>query len=242
MDDNTPQSIGIVSGPTPTNVLGPRGLQKKEFVMKVVVSATLFALIATPVLAGSWETRCETKTVAYQETVKGAKPAEILGGAIIGGVIGKVATGKDAGAAVGAIIGGAVANENSTKTVTKYKEVEACTQVFIPTHIYDNDALRQTILNLNSGVSESKERIMDVQFTIGVTHDGLWGPRSVLAAKEYLEGDPVAATGDEERIVLYSLMVNDVVVVSSPDVNSIDEIKNALLQAGVESKIFVNME
>jgi len=210
--------------------------------MKVVASATQLALIATPVLAGSWETRCKTQTVPYQQTVKGANPGDVLGGAIIGGVLGKAATGDSGGAAVGAIIGGAVANNNSTKTVTRYKDIETCKQVYVPTRINDEEALRQTILRLNSGGSESKERIMDVQYTVGVGRDGVWGPRSVMAANAYLEGAPVASTVDEGKMPLYSLMVNDVIVVTSTDVNSIDEIKQALFQAGVDSKILVNMK
>jgi len=210
--------------------------------MKIVALATLFALFVTPALAGSWELRCKTQTVPYQETVKGANTGEILGGAIIGGVIGKAATGKDGGAAVGAIIGGAIANEKGNKTVTRYKDVETCTQVFVPSRINDEKALRQTILHLNNGGSESKERIMDVQYTIGAVHDGAWGSRSVMAANAYLEGTEVASSVDAGKTPLYSLMVNDVIVVTSADVNSIDEIQKALLRAGVDSKILVNME
>lgn len=210
--------------------------------MKIITSAILLALLATPALAGSWETRCKTQSVPYTATVKGGNTGEVLGGALIGGVLGKAATGKDGGAAVGAIIGGAVANENSKRTVTRYKNVETCKQVYIPSQIYDTESLRQTILHLNSGGSESRERIMDVQYTVGVGHDGIWGPRSVMAANAYLDGAPVAPTVDEGKTPLYSLMVNDVIVVSSTDVNSIDEIKQGLSQAGVESKILVNVE
>ncbi len=210
--------------------------------MKTVVTVTLIALTTTPLAAGSWETQCGVKSVPYQTTVGGAKPEEILGGAIIGGVIGKAATGDNSGAAVGAIIGGAVANESGKKTVTKYKDVETCSQVFIPEYINDQGTLRETILRLNSGGSESRERIMDVQYTIGANHDGVWGPRSVMAANEYLAGKPVTDIVDEAQSPLYSLIVNDVVVVSSADVNAIDEIQKALLEAGVESQIFVNLE
>ncbi|MCB1369042.1 MAG: hypothetical protein KDK00_14850 [Rhodobacteraceae bacterium] len=198
--------------------------------------------MATPALAGTWETRCKTQSVPYQETVRGGNTGDILGGAIIGGVIGKAATGQDGGAAVGAIIGGAVANENSTRTVTRYKNVETCKQVYVPSQIYDGEALRQSILRLNSGGTESKERIMDVQYTIGVGHDGVWGPRSVMAANAYLDNAPVAPAVDEGKTPLYSLMVNDVIVVSSTDVNSIDEIKEALYRAGVDSIILVNVQ
>ncbi len=210
--------------------------------MKSAVSVALLVSLASPALAGSWETKCQTETVAYQQKVKGAKPEQVLGGALIGGVIGKAATGKDSGAVVGAIIGGAVANENGNKTVTKYKDVETCRQIYTPSYINDEDGLRETILNLNDGGHESKERIMDVQFTIGVTHDGSWGPQSQRASRDYLDGAPVQAVVEEAKAPLYSLIVNDVVVVTSPDVNAIDDIQKSLLQAGVESKIFVNMQ
>ena len=150
-------------------------------------------------------------------------------------MIGKVVTNDNAGAAAGAIIGGVIANENSTKTVTRYKNVEVCSNVFIPERITDEVALEQDLRDLNDGVSLNKERVMDVQYTIGVSHDGIWGPRSQLAAEKYLANlEP-----DEP---LYSLMVNDVVIVSSPDVNAVDQMKIALTEAGVESQIFVDLE
>lgn len=213
--------------------------------MKPVIYAVLIALVATPSLAGSYETRCKTESVAYQERTN-AKPEEVLGGALIGGVLGKAATGDNGGAAVGAIIGGAVANEKGKKTVTKYRDVETCRQVYIPSLITDDLDLRQSILLLNNGGSESKERTMDVQYTIGVKHDGKWGPKSMAAANAYLDGAVVDRTNDEviseDRTTLYSLMVNDVVVVSSPDVNAIDEIKQGLYRAGVDATILVNVE
>lgn len=213
--------------------------------MKIVVSAILLAFVATPSFAGSWETRCKTQSVPYQETVKGGNAGEVLGGAIVGGIIGKAATGTDGGTAVGAIIGGAVANENSRRTVTRYRDVETCKQVYIPAKIYDDAALRQAILNLNRGGSESKDYIRDIQFTIGVNHDGVWGRRSAAAANAYLDGaevTPAPAPVVDNGAPLYSLMVNDVVVVSSPDINAIDEIKQGLFQAGVDATILVNVQ
>ena len=72
---------------------------------------------------------------------------------------------------------------------------------------------------------------MDEQYTIGVGYDGKWGPKSQLAAEKYLADLKPDAP-------LYSLVINDVVIVISPDVNSIDEIKEALLEAG----IFVDLQ
>ncbi len=43
----------------------------------------------------------------------------VVGGAVLGGIIGKAVTKKDRGAAIGALVGGALANENQkTKTTT----------------------------------------------------------------------------------------------------------------------------
>ncbi|CUH68713.1 hypothetical protein TG4357_03753 [Thalassovita gelatinovora] len=203
--------------------------------MKLLIATATAVLVASQAFAGSYEVRCETTKVPYQETVKGGTPEKVIGGAIIGGVLGKVVTKENAGAAAGAIIGGAVANETSKRTVTKYKDVETCTNVFIPERVTDEERLRQALLDLNGGKSVSKEMIMDVQYTIGVGHDGKWGPKSKLAAEKYL-------ANLEPDAPLYSLVVNDVVIVSSADVNAVDQIKDALLEAGVDSQIFVDLQ
>ncbi|WP_083098818.1 glycine zipper 2TM domain-containing protein [Pseudophaeobacter leonis] len=203
--------------------------------MKILATAATAVLIASQAFAGSYETKCETQTVPYQETVKGGSPEKVIGGAIVGGVIGKVVTDKNAGAAVGAIVGGAIANETSTNTVTKYREVETCTNVFVPERITDEAKLQKVLLDLNKGKSVSKEMIMDAQYTIGVAYDGKWGPKSQLAAEKYL-------ANLEPDAPLYSLVVNDVVIVSSADIGAINEIKAALLEAGVVSQIFVDLK
>ena len=111
--------------------------------MKLLTATVVTVLIAFQAFAGSYEVRCKTESVPYQAISKGGTPEKVIGGAIVGGVIGKVVTKKDAGAVAGAIIGGAVANESSKKTVTKYKEVETCTNVFIPQRITDEERLQQ---------------------------------------------------------------------------------------------------
>ncbi|MGI9388680.1 MAG: glycine zipper domain-containing protein [Boseongicola sp.] len=205
--------------------------------MKILTTAAASALIASQAFAGSYQVRCETTTVPYQVTVKGGEPEKVIGGAVIGGVIGKVVTDDNAGAAVGAVIGGAVGHENSRKTVTRYKEVENCTNVFIPDRVTDAATLEQVLLDLNDGQSVSKEMIMDAQYTIGVAYDGKWGPMSRRAAEGYLANlEPDA----QPEATLYSLVVNDVVIVSLADASAIDEIKNALFEAGVDSQIFLD--
>ena len=54
----------------------------------------------------------------------------VVGGAVLGGIIGKAVTKKDKGAAVGALVGGALANENQkTKTtsgIVGYEDRQSC--------------------------------------------------------------------------------------------------------------------
>lgn len=206
--------------------------------MRILATAMAFALIASQAFAGSYEVRCKTTQVPYQTTVKGGEPEKVIGGALIGGVIGKAVTDDTGGAAVGAVIGGAIGHENSRRTVTRYKNVETCRNVFIPERVTDADTLERVLLDLNDGRSVSKEMIMDVQYTIGVAYDGKWGPMSRRAAEDYLASLEPDAQSDAP---LYSLVVNDVVVVSSADANAIDEIKKGLFEAGVDSQIFVDL-
>ena len=185
-------------------------MARRSETVRLLATTASAILIASQAYAGSYEVRCETTTVPYQETVKGGEPDKVIGGALIGGVIGKAVTDENAGAAVGAIIGGAVGHESSRTTVTRYKDVETCQNVFIPERVTDGE-------------------------TLGVAYDGKWGPKSQLAAEKYL-------ANLEPDAPLYSLVVNDVVIVSSPDVSAIDAIKEALLEAGVASQIFVDLQ
>jgi len=207
--------------------------------MKLLVTTAATLLLATQAFAGSYEVRCKTETVPYQEVVTGGTPEEVLGGAIIGGLLGGAATDDNAGAVVGAIIGGAIANESGSSTVTRYREVETCSNVFIPDLISDTGTLEAVIMDLNSGRNVSRELTMDVQYTIGVGYDGVWGPKSRGAAEEYLAS---LAPEVQPSETLVSLIVNGVVIVSSPDVSAIDEIKTALAEAGVPSQIFVDLQ
>ncbi|CUI62383.1 hypothetical protein [Cognatishimia activa] len=211
-----------------------------KLLAKLAVSAAFATQVfSTQAVAGTYDTRCTTKSVPYQATVKGGQPEKVIGGAVIGGVIGKVITDNNGGAAAGALIGGAIGHENSRRTVTKYKTVETCQKVYIPARVTDQAELERTLIDLNAGRSVSREMIKDVQYTIGVSHDGKWGPRSRGAAEEYLAS---LNTVPEPVTSLYSLIVNDVVIVSSQDPSAIEEIQQALAEAGVESQIFVDWE
>ena len=206
--------------------------------MKLFVTAATAFMVASQAFAGSYagsyQEKCEIQNVPYQVTAN-AKPGTVVGGAVVGGLVGNAMTKDAGGTAVGALIGGAVANEAGKQTVTRYKQVNVCKTVYVPGTITDEQALRQDVSDLNAGNPVGKETTMDVQYTIGVTHDGVWGPKSRQAAATYLANlKPSAPT--------YSLVVNGVVVTTSADVNSINQMKEALQKAGVDSKITVNMQ
>lgn len=56
----------------------------------------------------------------------GTNPNDVVAGAVIGGILGKIATGKNDGALAGAVIGGAVAADKSRKKITGYRIERQC--------------------------------------------------------------------------------------------------------------------
>jgi uncharacterized protein YcfJ len=70
----------------------------------------------------------DVQVPVYGQVGSGASAGDVLGGMIIGGLIGKGATGKDNGAAAGAVIGGMIAaDKNQTKqTITGYTTKREC--------------------------------------------------------------------------------------------------------------------
>lgn len=81
--------------------------------------------------------RCDIVRVPVTETRRsggsGASSGDVLGGMILGGLIGKGASGDDKGAAVGAILGGMIAADNnrgsSYEVVTGYHNEHHCYNV-----------------------------------------------------------------------------------------------------------------
>lgn len=71
------------------------------------------------------------KEPVYGKVQGDPDPGAVVGGAIVGGIIGKVVSDTDGGTALGAIIGGALANENQqskTKTaIVGYDDKTVCT-------------------------------------------------------------------------------------------------------------------
>ena len=205
--------------------------------MKLFVAATAAIMVASQAFAGSYQTKCNSTAVPYQQT-ENATPGRVVGGAVIGGVLGKIVTRQDAGAAAGAILGGVVANESGKRTVTQYQDVQNCRTVYVPSRITDPQVLQQDLQDLSYGKYVRKETIMDVQYTIGVGYDGQWGPASQQAANKYLAN--LQPNAPQPGAPTYSLMVNSVVITSSGDVSSMNEMKSNLRKAGVDSEIVVN--
>lgn len=77
-------------------------------------------------------TQCQDVQVPiYGNTGGGASGADVLGGMIIGGLLGKGVGGNDKGAAAGAVLGGIIAadNNNGRRVVTGYRIERQCTEV-----------------------------------------------------------------------------------------------------------------
>lgn len=102
---------------------------------KLLLIASMISIMASPVFAGSMEVAYVKDSTlisggpTYEQVpieqcydVRETRPSnggDVLTGMIIGGLIGKGATGTDDGAAVGAIIGGIAAGNNNNRTSTR---------------------------------------------------------------------------------------------------------------------------
>jgi len=83
------------------------------------------------------ENVCRTVEVpVYKEVVtgQGANGGDVLAGMIIGGLLGKGASGNDKGAAAGAVIGGIVAADKGQKketVIVGYKQEQQCSTQYV---------------------------------------------------------------------------------------------------------------
>jgi len=122
---------------------------------KLLVTAAVLASFATTALAetvrarityvepryhtvfeNTPRTECRNVEVPVYGTVQGggATGGDVLTGMIIGGLIGKGATGQDNGAAAGAVIGGIIAADNNNRSrqvVTGYRTERQCSEVMV---------------------------------------------------------------------------------------------------------------
>jgi uncharacterized protein YcfJ len=93
-----------------------------------VTEKTVFEQRAVPVCTNQ-------RLPIYGQAQAPKDPGAVIGGAIVGGVIGKIVTDNDGAAAVGALIGGAIANENQqNSTVTKvvgYENTTDCKDRYV---------------------------------------------------------------------------------------------------------------
>lgn len=160
-----------------------------------------------------YETR--TRTVTQQS---GSNGGDVLGGMIIGGLLGKGATGNDRGAAVGAIIGGAIANENNNGgTVTREVTERVPVEYYVNERVCSNNA-SESIRNLEQKITQTqrwaasgnRDNIRELQRRVGVAADGVSGPATRRATTSYIWGleDRIAELrsnggGSGERVVDY---------------------------------------
>jgi len=74
------------------------------------------------------------KVPIYGEIQSKPDAGAVVGGAVLGGIIGKAVTKKDKGAAIGALVGGALANENqktkTTSAIVGYENRQRCQTKF----------------------------------------------------------------------------------------------------------------
>ena len=166
--------------------------------------------------AGEWTKQCSEIKVPFTVYEK-QKPSDgdVITGMIIGGILGGTATNSDEGAAVGAIVGGIAANEKTYK-VTKYKNKTICNFNYIPAKV-NNELVVGYINALNAGQKLSTEVTRDVQHTVGVKADGVWGVKSREAAISYVANLSSKKTETEEVKIRYGVEVNGVVVMEFHD-------------------------
>lgn len=96
---------------------------------------------------------CEIASVpVYGKVKRQAQTGEVLGGAIIGGILGnQIGKGKgnDAATFLGAIIGADLANKNATtQQIIGYREVEQCEVVYVNTVVQQTVGYN-TVVNVN---------------------------------------------------------------------------------------------
>ena len=93
------------------------------------------------------ETRCQEVKVPVYGQSSGATGGDVLAGMIIGGILGKAATGKDNGAGVGAVAGALIATDKANKNkVVGYQLQEQCSEVVVyrnsEVEVYSHSTIR----------------------------------------------------------------------------------------------------
>lgn len=180
--------------------------------MKKIKFTTLFLLatgISTSAFAHDYVESCKNMQVPIYDT---NAADDALAGAVIGGVLGKVVTKKDQGAAAGALIGGIIGAEQSKKKIVGYKNERKCENIRLDPHAHkqtnwnnpDNGSI-----NINNSVkSETKEEIRIRKrvemsqvalnyfgFNVGKA-DGISGRRTKDGIKSYQDFIGIEPTGE----------------------------------------------
>ena len=168
--------------------------------LKKLGMSICFIGLATASFAHEYENKCQNIQVPVYDN---NAVDDALAGAVIGGVLGKVVTKKDKGAAAGALIGGLIGAENSKKKVTGYRTEQKCEQIPLATHTHreqswTNPDTKKPILieqprkpRETEEQKRNRERISDLQkslnyfgFNVG-SADGIMGSKTRKGIKEY---------------------------------------------------------
>jgi uncharacterized protein YcfJ len=117
-----------------TTTIAAAAFASSAFAGSFTVEATVtdVAVMKSRVAESVPTSTCETVRVPITETRRqGGSGGDALAGMIIGGLIGKGATGNDQGAAVGAVIGGMMGAEGSSyQVVTGYRNEQQCYETY----------------------------------------------------------------------------------------------------------------
>ena len=136
---------------TEHNVRKTQEIDMKKFLMigaliaGIATSATAHAEMRIKVAVDASEPNYVTKNIRtpqqqcsivdvpiYGSTGGGANAGDVLGGMIIGGLLGKGASGNDKGAAAGAVIGGMIAadKKKGNQQIVGYRQEQRCTTTY----------------------------------------------------------------------------------------------------------------
>ena len=191
-------------------------IQIMEIIMKNIKTLSLSLCmigIASTSMAHEYENKCQNIQVPIYDT---NAVDDALAGAVIGGILGKVATKKDQGAAAGAVIGGIIGAESSKKKIKGYRTEQKCEQVPLAPHSHqsntwtDPDTKKPIIIEqpkpprqtredpeqakIHRNTTEMQKSLNYFGFNVG-SADGIMGTKTRNGIMEYQEYAGLNKTG-----------------------------------------------